>query len=318
MSPRLVSFLLMSIGAAAAAVSALTFDAGMLYLLSEVIVIMILAQMWNLLAGYAGQISLGHQVFVGLGGYVLFLAANNSDVSIWVWLAVVPLVAGAAAIPLGLVVFHLKHAYFAVGMWVAAEIVAALVLKWSWTGGSAGVILRPGGQSMTSNPERIVFFFLAFGLVAIVVGLRMFLASDRGLALLGMRDNPDAAEASGVNVRRMHLFVFAISAMGCAAAGAAYYLNALYIAPADAFQMNWLIAMMFVTVIGGIGTLTGPILGTILFIAIREAMTNAGFSGGTYWIVIGGLAVVVLLVAPRGLWPAMLDLTAAFKQKAKP
>ncbi|MEQ5872220.1 branched-chain amino acid ABC transporter permease [Sagittula sp. NFXS13] len=318
MSPRLVSFLLMSIGAAAAAVAALTFDAGMLYLLSEVIVIMILAQMWNLLAGYAGQISLGHQVFVGLGGYALFLASNNSDVSIWVWLSVVPLVAGAAAIPLGMVVFHLKHAYFAVGMWVAAEIVAALVLKWSWTGGSAGVILRPGGQSMTSNPERIVFFLLAFGLVAIVVSLRMFLTSDRGLALLGMRDNPDAAEASGVNVRRMHLFVFALSAMGCAAAGAAYYINALYIAPADAFQMNWLIAMMFVTVIGGIGTLTGPILGTILFIAIREAMTNAGLSGGTYWIVIGSLAVVVLLVAPRGLWPAMLDLTAAFKRKAKP
>ncbi|RYH02650.1 branched-chain amino acid ABC transporter permease [Salipiger sp. IMCC34102] len=316
MTPRAFSAGLLILGGALAAWSAMRLDPGSLYLLSEVVVIMILAQMWNLLAGYAGQISLGHQLFVGLGGYALFLAANNTGVPIWIWLALAPVLAGALAIPLGMVVFHLKHAYFAVGMWVAAEIVAALVLKWSWTGGSAGLILRPGGESMTSNPERVIFFGLAFGLVALVVALRAFLASDTGLALLGMRDNPQAAEASGVNVRRMHLLVFVISAMGCAAAGAAYYVNALYISPSDAFQMNWLIAMMFVTVIGGLGTLTGPILGTVLFIAIREVMTNAGYSGGTYWIVIGALAVVVLLVAPRGLWPAIQDLTDYTKRKA--
>ena len=316
MTGRLLSLIALTGGAAAAGLGAAFLDPGTLFLLSEVVVIMILAQMWNLLAGYAGQVSLGHQLFVGLGGYILFLGANGTGVSFWVWLAIAPILAGLIAVPLGLVVFHLKHAYFAVGMWVAAEIVAALVLKLSWTGGSAGLILRPGGESLTSNPERIVAFVLAFGLVALIVGLRAFLRSGTGLALLAMRDNPAAAEAAGVDVRRMHLLVFCASAMGCAAAGGAYYVNALYISPADAFQMNWLIAMMFVTVIGGLGTLTGPLLGTIVFIAIREGMTDAGFSGGSYWLVIGGLAVAVLLVAPRGLWPALVDLKTLFTRKA--
>ena len=303
-------------GAVAAGAGAAMLDPGSLYLVSEVIVIMILAQMWNLLAGYAGQVSLGHQLFVGLGGYILFLAANHSDVSFWVWLVIAPLVAGLIALPLGLVVFHLKHAYFAVGMWVAAEIVAALALKLSWTGGSGGLILRPGGESMSSNPERTIVFVLAFGLIALIVGLGRFLRSDPGLALLAMRDNPAAAEASGVDVRRMHLLVFCVSEMGCAAAGGAYYINALYISPSDAFQMNWLIAMMFVTVIGGLGTLTGPLLGTILFIAIREIMTSAGYSGGTYWLVMGGLAVAILLAMPRGLWPALIDFKSLLIRKA--
>ncbi|MBN8294846.1 branched-chain amino acid ABC transporter permease [Rhodobacter sp. NTK016B] len=294
---------LLAVGFSAALAGALTFDPGMLFLLTEIMVVLLLAQMWNLLAGFGGLVSLGQQAFFGLGGYLLFIGANGTQIPFWVWLGVTPLFVGLLAVPIGLVVFHLKNAYFAVGMWVVAEILSALFLRLDFLGGSAGIVLRPGGASMTTNPERLLFFIAAFGFVATIVALRMFLKSTIGLALLGMRDNPDGAAACGVDVRRMHLLVFVISAIGCAAGGALYYITTLYISAGDAFQMNWLIIMMFVSIIGGLGTLTGPILGTLIFFAIREAMTSAGFSGGTYWIVMGALAVAVLLLAPRGLWP---------------
>ncbi|MEJ2030817.1 MAG: branched-chain amino acid ABC transporter permease [Maritimibacter sp.] len=308
---------LLTLGLAASLAGAALLDPGLLFLLTEVMVILLLAQMWNLLAGFGGQVSLGQQAFVGLGGYLLYFAANATALPIWVWLALVPLVVGLIAIPLGLVVFHLKHAYFAVGMWVVAEILTGLFMRFDWLGGPSGIILRPGGQSMTSNPERPIFFIASFGFVAVLVGLRLFLKSNIGLALLGMRDNPEAAAASGVDVRRIHLLVFCISAVGSAAGGALYYITTLYISPSDAFQMNWLVTMMFVSIIGGLGTLTGPILGTLLFVVIREAMNSAGFSGGTYWIVMGGLAVAVLLLAPRGLWPAFTQFLNARRQKAQ-
>jgi branched-chain amino acid transport system permease protein len=304
---RRTNILLLAGGFAAALAGALVFEPGMLFLLTEVMVVLILAQMWNLLAGFGGQVSLGQQAFFGLGGYLLFLGANSTQIPLWVWLGATPLIVGLLAVPLGLVVFHLKNAYFAVGMWVVAEILAAVFMRFEFLGGSAGIVLRPGGASMTTNPERIVFFIAAFGFVAIIVGLRLFLKSTVGLALLGMRDNADAAAACGVDVRRMHLMVFVIAAIGCAAGGSLYYITTLYISAGDAFQMNWLIVMMFVSIIGGLGTLTGPIIGTVLFISIREAMTSAGFSGGTYWIVMGALAVAVLLMAPRGIWPLLRD-----------
>ncbi len=295
----------LALGLAAAICGATLIGSGSLFLLCEILVIFLLAQMWNLLAGFAGQISLGHQAFVGLGAYTLFLAANETALPLWLVLALVPVAVGLVAIPLGLVMFHLKHAYFAVGMWVVAEILMQLAAKADWLGGTSGLVLRPGGNMLAGEPERVVFAIAAFCAVALMVGLRVFLRTRLGLATLALRENEAAAASAGIDVRGLHLMHFALTAAGTALAGALYYITALYISPNDAFQINWLIAMMFVTVVGGIGTLTGPALGTIILIGAREAMTAWGFTGGQYWIVMGLLAVVVLLLAPRGLWPAI-------------
>lgn len=296
--------------------AALALDPGLQFLMVEALVLFLMAQMWNLGAGYAGQVSFGHQIFVGAGAYALFALANATAIPVWVVLALVPVLVGLAAIPLGLVMFPLKHAYFAIGMWVAAEIAQQLVLITPALGGTGGLTLRPGGAAMTGFPEQIVLGLCVFLSVALIVGLRVFLRTRMGLATLAMRDNPQAAAGAGVDIRRLHLGIFALTAAGTALAGALYYTTTLYTSPLDAFQVNWVVSTMFIVVIGGIGTLTGPILGTVLMIALRETMTAWGFSGGQYWIVMGALAIVTLLFMPRGLWPAIHDLT--LKPKAVP
>ena len=283
-------------------------DPGMVFLLCEMLVIFLLAQMWNLLAGYAGQVSLGHQVFVGIGAFALFHIANKTAIPLWLVLALVPVAVGLIAIPLGMIMFHLKYAYFAVGMWVVAEIVQQVFLMNRWLGGTSIVVLRPGGQPVSGFPEQIVFAVAAILAVALIIGLRVFLRTRLGLATLAMRDNEAAARSAGVDVRRLHLGLFCVSAAGCALAGGLYYITTLTVGASTGFHINWVITMMVVTVIGGMGTLTGPALGTLLLIGLREAMTRAGWSGDQYWIVIGLLSVVVLLLYPRGLWPALSDL----------
>lgn len=307
--------LLVGIGAVVVA-SGLMLSPGLLFLLTEILVIALLAQMWNLLAGYAGLVSLGQQAFVGLGGYGLYVLANNTGIPVWFWVLAVPLLVAVAAIPLGLLMFQLKSAYFSVGMWVVAEILAAVVTRTEALGGSGGMVLRPGGESLSGNPEQALFIGAGLLLVATLVGLRVLLQSDFGLALLAMRDGEEAAESAGVKVRRTNLVVFCVAAAGCAAGGAIYYVSTLYVAPGDAFQINWLISMMFVSVIGGVGTLMGPILGTVVLIAIREMCTSFGLTGGTYWIIMGVLAIAILLAMPRGLWPTLRDVFGGTARKS--
>ncbi|NIZ12337.1 branched-chain amino acid ABC transporter permease [Phaeobacter sp. HF9A] len=315
---RISELLVLAAGLMAAILGALFIDSGLLFLLCEVLVIFLLAQMWNLLAGFSGQMSLGHQAFVGLGAYTLFYIANHTAIPLWLVLALVPCLIGLLAIPLGLVMFHLKQAYFAVGMWVVAEILMQLTAKAQWLGGTSGMTLRPGGTMLSGEPERPAFAIAAFGAVALVVALRVFLRTRLGLATLALRENEAAAASAGVDVKRLHLILFCLTAAGTSAAGGLYYITSLYITPQDAFQINWMITMMFVTVIGGLGTLTGPALGTIILIGAREAMTAAGYSGGQYWIVMGAAAVIVLLLAPRGLWPALAPrIRAAFTTSTK-
>ncbi len=202
-----------------AVLGATLIDSGSHFLLCEVLVIILLAQMWNLLAGFAGQISLGHQAFVGLGIYTLFFVAHQTAIPLWLVLAVVPLLVGLVAIPLGMVMFHLKHAYFAVGMWVVAEIRMQLAAKAQWLGGTRGMILRPGGEMLSGEPERPAFAIAAFGAVALVVALRVFLRTKPGLAMLALRENEAAAISAGVDVRRLHLILLCLTAAGTAAAG---------------------------------------------------------------------------------------------------
>jgi branched-chain amino acid transport system permease protein len=301
--------LLALVAALPAALAAVwSIDPGFQFLLVEALVLFLMAQMWNIGAGYAGQVSFGQQLFVGAGAYALFAIANGTAIPVWVVLALVPVLVGLAAIPVGLVMFPLKHAYFAIGMWVVAEIAQQLTLITPALGGTGGLTLRPGGQPMQGFPEQIVLGICVFGSVALIVGLRVFLRTRMGLATLAMRDNPQAAASAGVDIRQMHLIIFALTAAGTALAGAMYYTTTLYTSPLDAFQVNWVVSTMFIVVIGGLGTLTGPIIGTVLMITLREVMTAYGFSGDQYWIVMGLIAMVTLLFMPRGLWPAIHDL----------
>lgn len=313
---RTIEVAALVLGVIIAWLAAAYVDSGLQFLLCEVFLLFIMAQMWNLLAGYAGQVSFGQQMFVGLGAYALCLIANNTGIPVWGTIVIVPVIVGLLSIPLGMVVFHLKHAYFAIGMWVAAEVVFQFVVKTPALGGSGGIVLRPGGEMMQGFPEQTVLPVVLFLSVALIVGLRIFLRSRLGLATLAVRDNEAAAEAAGVNIWRLHMILFTLTGAGTALAAALYYTTTLFVTPLDAFGAKWVVVMMFIVVVGGLGTLTGPVVGVALFIGIREIMTAAGYSGSQNWIVMGLLSIGVLLFLPQGLWPAFSNYVQSHRGKA--
>lgn len=275
---------------------------------TECLLILSMAQMWNLLAGYAGLVSFGHQVFVGIGAYGLFLLSDTFDWSPYWVLPVAPLVCALVASVIARPLFRLREAYFSIAMWVFSEIVAALVTKASWLGGTAGLPLKSSRLLDLDWFEPVMFWIAGALALGSIGGLFLLMRSSFGLGLMAVRDNDLAAMSVGVDVQRNRFIVFVLSAAGCGLAGAVSFLGNLYVSPAAAFDVNWVVYMMFIVMIGGIGTLEGPVIGTVIFFGLRELITDQlGFSAGWYLVALGSVAVIVMLVSPRGLWPPLRD-----------
>ncbi len=288
----------------AAAVLAPRFaDAGVLRLAAEVLLAIGMAQMWNLLAGYTGLMSLGHQLFVALGAYALFEATQRLGIAPWWGLPLAGLAGAGAAALLAPALFRLRDAYFAIGLWVFAEIGYLLVSKSAALGGSAGRALDLSALEDVESFQAIGFWIAAAIGIGAPLSVGALMRSRLGLALLTVRDNELAARSIGVDVWRVRFIAFVISGFGCGLAGAAYYMGGMFIAPDSAFDINWVVMMMFATLIGGIGTIAGPVLGVLVWYALRELLTTVfGLQGGWYLISMGAVAIAASLYAPRGVW----------------
>ncbi|MEN3346951.1 MAG: branched-chain amino acid transport system permease protein [Bradyrhizobium sp.] len=304
------TILALSTAALAAAMAAAPFvlNEGFLRLATECLLLLTMAQMWNLLAGYAGLVSLGHQVFVAFGAYSLFMTAGWLEVTpVWV-LPVAPLVSAVVAAVIAVPLFRLREAYFSIAMWVFAEIIGALTMKSSFVGGTSGLPLATSRLIDFDWFEPIMFWLAAALTLGTIGALYRLMTSSFGLGLMSVRDNDLAAMSVGVDVRRNQFIAFVLSAAGCGLAGALNFMGNLFIAPLAAFDVNWSVYMMFIVIIGGIGTLEGPILGVIIFFGLREIMTGPlGLSGGWYLVGLGVLAVAVMMLFPRGIWPVLRD-----------
>ena len=297
-------------GAALLAASALLLvlaprfaDGGTLRLLSEIVLMLAMAQMWNLLAGYAGLVSMGHQAFVGVGAYLLFILADRLNVSPYLMVPVGGLGAALVAVLVAPLMFRLREAYFSIGMWVFAEVVRLLVTKFDVLGGESGVPLQ-AIRLVDSESFQAVTFWISGGIgLAAVLGVYALMRSPFGLGLMTVRDNELAATSIGVDVWRNRFVAFVVSAFGCGLVGAAHYMGTMFLAPDSAFDINWVVAVMFIVIIGGIGTIEGPLIGTAIYFGLREVFSSFfSMSGGWYLIAMGCIAVVVMLIAPSGLW----------------
>ncbi|MCA0870664.1 branched-chain amino acid ABC transporter permease [Seohaeicola saemankumensis] len=275
-----------------------------LRLLGEIFLYMSLATLWNLLAGYAGLVSVGQQAFVGLGGYMLFAATLLWGVHPLVALPLAMVAGALVSAPVALLIFRLRGAYFAIGTWVVAEVFRLSFAQLSALGGGSGISLAPAIVKQLASgrsAREALLYWLALGLAVLVVGaVFAFLRSRRGVALTAIRDNELAARSLGIDVWRTKFTVYVVTAALTTLTGALIFLQKLRISPDAAFSANdWTAFVIFIVVIGGIGTIEGPIIGTLIYFVLRETMADLG---AAYLIALGAVAIVIMLVAPQGVW----------------
>ncbi len=280
-----------------------------LRLLAEIYAYVALASMWNLLAGYAGLVSVGQQAYVGLGAYLLFaLAILGGIPPLWA-IPLAGVLSVGVALPVAALIFRLRGHYFAIGTWIVAEVFRLLASQVSVLGSGSGLSLPAGivtSIADTRQMREFLIYWVALALtVAILILIVLLLRSRYGLALKAIRDNELAAESNGVDVTRTKLVVYVITAFGTAMVGALIFLQKLRISPDAAFSVNdWTAFVIFITVIGGIGRIEGPIIGTIVFFLLRQTLADLGT---IYLLMLGVVAIVVMLQAPKGLWGLIVE-----------
>jgi branched-chain amino acid transport system permease protein len=280
-----------------------------LRLLAEIYAYVALASLWNLLAGYAGLVSVGQQAYVGLGAYLLFGLTITAGVHPLAAIPLAGLIGGVVAAPVAALIFRLRGHYFAIGTWVVAEVFRLIASQVSSLGGGSGISLPIGIVTSigASRQEReFIIYWLALAIVvAVLVAIFSLLRSRYGLALTAIRDNELAARSNGVDVARLKFVVYVATALGTGMVGALIFLQKLRISPDTAFSVNdWTAFVIFITVIGGIGRIEGPIIGTIVFFVLRQTMADLG---SIYLLMLGAVAIVVMLKAPKGIWGLLAD-----------
>lgn len=281
----------------------LLFEDAVLRTLLQFFYLLALAQMWNLLAGYAGLVSIGQQAYIGIGAYALLAFTNNLGGNPFVGVLVAGLVAAALSIPTAALVFRLRGGAFAIGTWVVAEVYRLLVAGSDRLGGGSGASLSVTGIDPTRRLFVTFWIALAVGVGSVAI-VYVLLRSRLGLALRAARDREMAARSLGVDVTRTKVLVYVLASAMCGLTGGVIYLSLLRLQPAATFSVNWTAFMIFAVVIGGIGTITGPIIGTLVYFLLQEYLADLG---SVYLIILGAVAILVTLRAPRGIWGLVTD-----------
>ena len=263
-----------------------------------------LAEMWNLLAGFAGLVSIGQQAYIGIGAYSLLVFADHLGANFFLSIFLAALVAGVLAIPTAAFVFRLRGGYFSIGTWVVAEVYLLLVANAHSLGGGSGVTIT-SAIAIDPTTRLYVTYWIALGVAVVsVLGVYALIRTRLGLALRALRDREDAAPTLGVDVQRVKVQIYVLASAACGLIGAVIYANLLRLQPSATFSVNWTAFMIFAVVIGGIGTITGPIVGTIIYFSLQQYLADLG---PTYLIILGAIAVLVMVKAPKGLWGLVLD-----------
>jgi branched-chain amino acid transport system permease protein len=253
-----------------------------------------LSQMWNLLTGYSGLLSLGQQAFIGVGGYTVAIMCNYYGIYIWLSVLLGGLFSMLLALFMSLFIFRMRGVYFGIGTWIFAEALLLWFSNWSYVKYGMGHFISPDPiPSMT----EIYYggFVVGIGSVILVYAL---LRSRLGLGLIAMRDDDHVSETMGVNVFRSKLTCFLIAAFITGMAAGIMYTFQIYVQPYKAFAIDWTVKLVFIVIIGGIGTIEGPIVGSIIFVLLSQSLSDYGsFS----LLILGVIAIIVILTAPLGI-----------------
>ena len=280
-----------------------------------VLTMLTLAQLWNVLAGWGGLVSVGQQAFVGLGAYALFAGIVMAGLDPVAAIPLAGLFAALIAAALGPLLFRLEGPYFAIGSWVAAEALRLICAQFKSLGGGTGMSISPGelsqmfgmkavqallGLRPAAARDVLVYWLALLFAVLVTLGIYAFMRSRMGLALAASRDNGAAARSVGVRTTRIRHLLWIAVAFATGMVGALVYLQKARISPDAAFSVtDWTAYVIFIVVIGGVRTIEGPMVGVLLLWGLVSYLAQYG---SLYLVVLGTLAILIMLFMPRGVW----------------
>ena len=276
------------------------------HLAIQVCVFAALATAWNIVGGFAGQLSLGHAVFYGLGGYTAALLVARVGLSPWLGMFAGAGLSMAAAVVIAYPTLRLRGPFFSLATIAFLEVVRLLVIYGEhWTGGSAGlnVPLQIGLPWMIFR-EKWPYLLIAFGFLLLTVWVAWLVRRSRfGFYLIAVREREDAARAVGVNAVRVKIAAAVMSAALTSLIGSFHAMYLTFLEPSAAFSLELSIQVAMFALIGGLGSVAGPVVGTLVVLPVAELARGwlSAFGNGTHGFVYGVLLVVVVLFFPRGL-----------------
>ena len=301
----------LALGSAAALLVALALpfviaDASHLNLLILVMMAAQLGVAWNLIGGYAGQVSLGHAAFYGIGAYTSTLLLLNFGVNPWLGMFAGGVVAALLSLVFGWSCFRLKGHYFAMATIAVAEIVQIVFTNWEYGGAAVGLTIpmTHDGWSWMIFSEKRPYYWIALALLVLTLATTAIVERCHiGYYLRALKDEPDAARSIGIDITRYKQIALSLSAFFTALGGSFYAQKELYIDPGSVLSTALSIKMALVAILGGIGTLFGPVVGAVVLTTIEE-LTRAGFGGsgrGTDTIIYAALIIAIAVFYPGGL-----------------
>lgn len=271
--------------------------------LTTLFIYVILAATWNALAGYGGLVSVGQQAFFGLGAYAAVRLAAGG-VGVYPALIIAAVLVGVVSLPISSLMLRLRAGEFAIGMWVVAELVHLLVNLDGLVQGETGTSLIELNAYPAETRHAITYWMALGSMLVLILILFSLLRSRTGAAIQAIRDNEMAADSVGVKVLATKRILFVIAAMGAAIAGALWLATAITFQPKTYFSVQWTAYMIFMVLVGGLGTFEGAVLGAVIFFAIESAF---GATGVWYLVGLGMTALVFALFLPRGIWGTLED-----------
>jgi branched-chain amino acid transport system permease protein len=260
---------------------------------------------WNIIGGYAGQVSLGQVAFYGLGAYTSTLLFTRLGINPWLAIPAGGLVAASLSVLIGWSCFRLKGHYFAMATIAVAEIIQIIFTNWEYAGAAVGLNLpmEEGWKTLIFSSKE-PYYYLALALLLLTLAVNWAIEkSYLGYYFRAIKDEPDAACSLGVNLGRYKLFAFAISSFFTALGGSLYAQKELYIDPGSVLHTGLSIKMALVAILGGVGTLFGPLFGAAILTIIEEGsrILFGGSGRGTDLIIYAALIVLIAVYYPNGV-----------------
>ena len=267
-----------------------------------------LATAWSILAGYCGQISLGHAVYFGIGAYTSTLLVRDAALTPWLGMLFGAALAVVVSQAIGYPVFRLRGHYFAIATIGFGEIVQTIVLNWDWIGGARGLfvpIKRPDSLlNFQFHESKAVYYYIALGLLALALGATRWIErSRRGYYFRAIKEDQDAAASLGVQVAREKQAAMAVSAALTALGGTFWAQYVLFIDPESVFPLSLSILICLVAVMGGVGSLWGPLLGAAVLVPLSEGtrVLLGGTGKALDLVIYGALIMLIAVFQPAGL-----------------